>query len=91
MHSAGLFDLLLVSFALGLQIGRIAIQDVHILRHDVDVLEEVVPHEIVVRFGVVARQAHVLVHVERFHVAERDAALLVEFDQLAIHAQRRAS
>lgn len=42
------FDLVLKRFALLFQVCRVAVQDVGILRHDVDVAEEVVPHEGVV-------------------------------------------
>ena len=38
-------DLLLVAIALDLQIGRIAVEDVDVLPLDVDVPEEVLPHE----------------------------------------------
>lgn len=34
---------------------------------------------------------HILVHVEGFHIAKRDLALLMELDQLAVHAQRCAA
>lgn len=53
-----------VSDALGLEVGGIAVQDVNIGRVDIDVREEVLPHEGVVGFGVVAGNPHVLVHVE---------------------------
>jgi hypothetical protein len=44
-----------------LEVGGVSVEDVHVSRLDVDVLEEVVPHERVVALGVVARKVHVLV------------------------------
>jgi hypothetical protein len=39
---------------------------------DVDVGKEVLPHEGVIRFGVVARDADIFVHVEGDDMLERD-------------------
>ena len=73
------FSLVFVAFLL--QIGRIAVEDVYVGRVDVDVAEEVLPHEAVVRLGMVARQANVLVHVERHDVLERQPVLLMQRNQ----------
>lgn len=61
LDAASTPDLLLVSHALGLQIGRVAIQDVDVGGIDVDVGEKVLVHEAVVRLGVVAWQANIFV------------------------------
>lgn len=37
------------------------------------------------------RLTHILVHIEGFYIAKRDLALLIELDQLAVHAKRSAS
>lgn len=71
------------------QILGIAVQDVDVLGLDVDVAEEVVPHERVVALGVILGQAHIFVHVERDDVAERYFAGLVAADQLLVGLQRR--
>ena len=79
----------LVACALSLNILGVAVEDVHILRLDVDVAEEVVPHERVIAFGMLFRQTYILIHVEGNHVLERDYPLLVQLNQVLIHTQRR--
>ena len=91
MDAAGRFDLGLVVFALGLQVGRVAVQNVHVFRCNVDVLEEIVPHEVVVALRVVAGQIHVLVHVESLDIFERHSTPAVVLDQLTVHSQRRTT
>lgn len=55
MHAPRRGDELLEAAALGHQIGRVAVQDVRAARVDVHVLEELIPHVVVVRLRVVAR------------------------------------
>ena len=57
LDATGLRYLGLVAGTLGLQVGARAVQQVHVLRVDVDVLEEVVPHVRVVALWVVPWQA----------------------------------
>jgi hypothetical protein len=64
VNAAGLLDGIFVGDALGLQVGRIAVEDVDVGRVDVYVGEEVLPHEGVVGLCVVAGNTHVLIHVE---------------------------
>jgi len=90
MDAASLGDFKFILLALGREVAGVAVEDVHILRKDVDVLEEVVPHEIVVALRMVAGQPHVLVHVERLDVLERNSALAMKLDQFLVHSQRRA-
>jgi len=54
-------DLLLVRDALLLEVGGVAVEDVDVRRVDVDVAEEVLVHERVVRLRVFARDADVFV------------------------------
>lgn len=91
VDTAGHLNFLLEFVALLHQVSRIAVEHVSVGRVDVDVSEEVLPHVGVVALWVVARQADVLVHVERLHVLERELAGLVELDQLAVHPQRSAA
>lgn len=91
MNTSSSFNFLLVHLAFQEQIGRVAVENVDIFWHDIDVFEEIIPHEIVIRFGVLSRQIDVLVHVERLDVSKRDTSLLVEFDQFAVHSQRCAT
>lgn len=65
-------DGIFVGDALGLEVLGIAVQDVHVGGVDIDVGEEILPHEGVVGFGVVAGNAHVLIHVESDDMLEGD-------------------
>lgn len=49
-------DLLLKGVALSLQVSRVSIQNVGVFRVDVNVLEEVIPHEGVVALWVLSRK-----------------------------------
>ena len=91
MNATGLSDFVFVLLAFVLKVCSVAVEDVDVLRKDVNVLEEVVPHEIVIALRMLPRQSHVLVHVKRLDVFERNPSLLMEFDQLAVHPQRCAS
>jgi hypothetical protein len=51
------FDFRFVGIALGLQVWGVPVENVHVFGENVDMLEQLVPHERVVRFGVLARQA----------------------------------
>ena len=59
LNAAGGLNLPLVLLALLAEVLRVAVEQVHVGRVDVNVLEEVVPHEGVVALGVVAGQAAV--------------------------------
>ena len=58
---------------------------------DIDVAEEVVPHEGVVALRMVFRQVYVLIHVERNHVLEGNFSGFVQCNQFPVHSQRGAS
>ena len=91
VDAAGSEDGLLVVLALGLQVLGIAVEDMDIFLLDVNMAEEVVPHEGVVALGVLLREIDVLVHVEGDDVLERHLAGLVQGYQLPVHAQGRAA
>ena len=80
-------DLFLVSLAEAGDIGRIAVGDVDVLPADVDVAEEILPHERDVGLRVVFGQADVFVEVERPHAAPVE----VELDQLPVEKLGRAA
>ena len=84
-------DFFLESFAFGLEVFGIAIEDVHVFLGNVDVAEEVVPHERVVAFGMVFGKAHIFVHVESYNIAEAHFAFFVQFDEVTVHSQWRAA
>ena len=72
-------------------LGSLTVKNVHVLRVDIDVGKEVRPHETVVTLRVLARQRHVLIHVEGDHVLEADLSLLVKHYQLLVRGHRRAA
>ena len=88
VDAPGLDDAGLVVGALLRQVVGVAVEDVDVLGLDVDVLEEVVPHERMVAFGMLLGKSHVLVHVERDDIPERHLAGLVAADQLLVGFQR---
>jgi len=55
LDAANRGDLLLIALALEIQISCVSVKDVDVLGEDINVLEEVAPHERVVRLGVVSR------------------------------------
>lgn len=55
VHAARLLDELLEARALAHQVGRVAVEHVRVGGVDVHVLEELVPHVVVVRLWVIAR------------------------------------
>ena len=91
LDPAVLLDLVLVPPALDGEVSCIAVEQVGILRLDVNVAEEVVPHEGVVALGVIARQLAVLVHVERHHVLEGHLAGLELSHQHLVCEDRRGA
>lgn len=56
MYSSGLLDEVFEASTFGDEVGRVAVEHVRVAWLNVDVLEELVPHVVVVRFGVVPRQ-----------------------------------
>ena len=68
-----------------------AIGDVHVLRPDVDVREQILPHVAPIAVRAVRRHGIVLVEVERDDARQIDLARLVTADQLAVDTQRRAA
>ena len=88
VDAPGLDDAGFVVGALLRQVLGVAVEDVDVLGLDVDVLEEVVPHERMVAFGMLLGKPHVLVHIERDDIPERHLTGLVAADQLLVGFQR---
>ena len=86
---AGDFLLIAATFLAG--VVGVAVEDVDVFAEDVDVVEEVAPHEGVVALLVVAGNTAVFVHVECYDVLERYLAFLAQLHQFAVHAQGRAA
>ena len=89
VDTADIADLLLIPGALCHEIFGIAVQDIDILFADVDMAEEVSPHEAMVTLRMFFGQVNILVHVEGDYIAEGDLTGFVEFDQGAVHTERR--
>ena len=68
---------------------EVAARDVDLRLRDVDVVEEVLPHEPVVALEILRRHRHVLVDVEGDDVGEVEPFLAVHPDELLIHADGR--
>lgn len=73
------------------QVRGVPVEDVHVPLGDIDVGEEIVPHERVVALRMVLGQTHVLIHVERDDVLERQSACLVQRGQRPVHAEGRGT
>ena len=82
-------DLVLITLALGFQILGHAVENVHIFGRNVDMVEEIIMHEVPVALVMLSGQANILVHVEGDHVLEGHFPGLVHLDQALIDTQRR--
>mgnify|MGYP003305929392 CR=1 FL=1 len=80
-------DLVLVALALSFQILSHAVENVDVLSGDVDVVEEIVVHEVPVALVMLPGQAHILVHVEGHHILEAHFTGLVHLNQALIDTQ----
>ena len=70
VYAAGSLDGSLVLSALSGEVLGVAVEDVYVLLLDVDVGEEVGPHEAVVALGVLFGQTYVFIHIECDDVLE---------------------
>lgn len=91
IDSACLGDHLLVMVALGLQVGGVAVEDMDVLFLDVDVVEEVIPHEAVVALGMIDGKAYIFVHIEGHYILKREDSFLIELYQVLVEAERGAA
>src|SRR6266508_3924629 len=90
-ETAGAFDGALVTFAFDFEMGRTAVRDVRILRINIDAPEQVLLHEAEVTSGMVARNADVLVEIERHDVAEAAVLERALRHEALGHTDRRVS
>ena len=84
-------DLCFVFSAFLFGVGCVSVQDIYVFWKDVDLVEEVGPHEGVVALFMVAWNATVFVHVECHDIAEGYFTFLIKLDQVSVHAKWRAS
>ena len=80
-------DSFFVVLALSLQILGIAVEDMDILSLDVDMAEEIRPHEGVVALRMILGEVDILVHIERDDIPERHLTGFVQGNKLPVHAQ----
>lgn len=81
-------DFLLEAAAFGLKVGGVAVEDVDVFAGNVDVVEEIVPHEAVVALRMVLGKTHIFIHIEGDDVAKRHIPFLVKLDELAVEPER---
>src|SRR5207244_622760 len=84
-------QLVLLAFLLDVVARDVALRNVDVLRLDVDVVKEVLPHEPVVAVDALRLHRVILVEIERHDVGEIEALLAVHLDQLAVDADRGAT
>ena len=77
-------NLLLVLDAFSLEIGRVAVEQVHVLRLHIHMREKVAVHESVVRFWVFTWDTDILVHVEGGDILEGDTSIFVGLDEVLV-------
>src|SRR4030095_8952097 len=70
---------------------RLAVGDVNTIARDVDVVEQVLPHESVIALWMIWTETDVLVEVERGHTGKIEAFLAMHAREFAIHRERRAA
>ena len=90
---AGALDLRLVTQAFRLDVNARSVppRDMNVPLRDIDVREEILPHEAVIRVDVVRRHRVVFVEIERHDVGEAQPVVPMHPDQLAIHANGRGA
>ena len=81
-------DLVFVALALCFQIFSHTVQNVDILSRNVDVVEEIVVHEVPVALVMLSGQTNILVHIEGHNILEGDLTGLVHLDEALVNAQR---
>ena len=88
VDTASSLDGSFVGSALCYNIFCVTIEDVYVLLLDVDMAEEVVPHEAVVAFGMLFGQTYIFVHVEGDNIFEAHLTGLVKLNEVLVEAQR---
>ena len=83
--------LVLLAVGVHLGLGHRPVGNVRVLGQDVDVVEQVRLHEVPVASGLGGRHREVLVQVEADDVAEAQALLAVEANELGVKVERRRS
>ena len=68
MNFAVRFDFFFVTATFFIMIVRIAVQNIDVLRLNINVVEKIVMHEAVIAFRVFFRKTHIFIHVECDHM-----------------------
>ena len=67
--------------------ANLSVRDVDVLSGDVDVVEKIEIHVVVVRFRVALQYREVLIQVEGYHVLKTESLFLVHSDQLFVNSE----
>jgi hypothetical protein len=91
VDAAGRLNGLLIGVAEGRHLlhGNGAVRDVDVLRLDIDVVEEILPHETMVALQLLGLHGEVFVEVERDDSLETEPLFTMQADQLVVDAGRR--
>src|SRR5689334_2403294 len=65
-----------------------SVRDVDVLRPDVDLREQILPHEAMVGVNALVRHRVILVEIERRDVPKAQSLLAMHANELAIHTDR---
>ena len=84
-------DLILVALALRLGIRCQTVEDIDILRRDVNMVKEILVHKVPVALVVLARQTDVLVHIEGDDVLKGHLARFIHLNEVAVYTERRGA
>ena len=87
VDAAAFGDLSLIARTLGIQVSGIAVEDIYVLRANIDMRKEIVPHKRMVALRMLLRKAYVFIHIECNHILKADYALLIELDKVLIHTE----
>ena len=89
VNTTDVTDFLFITCTLGCEVSCITVQDIDVLLADVNMAEEVIPHEAMITLRVFFGQVNVLVHIKSHYITERHFTRFVEFDQSFVHTEGR--
>ena len=91
IHATQRVDQIVIQLALALSVGIQAVGQVDILGSDIDVVEQVVVHEVSIALIMLGAQTHILVQIHGAHLGEVQIAIRTAADQFLVSAHGRAA
>lgn len=91
IHAAHAVQQLIIALAFPLCVRIHTIGNIGVIQVDIDMVEQVMPHEISIALIVVSRQTHILIQVHSLYLRKVHIALFVPLDQLLINANGAAA